>query len=495
MVRRRQLGGLAMWVALVGLTAASMSCTDRGRDVRGQGRFIRITSEGFYDEPFYMVEDRISAFVLEPGTDDFTGLLGIGGYGAFLVPEVPEGRYYLVRETSRGFTSIYVTETSSPDISEVAYGRGNGFVPTTTTTLTLAVTGLTPWTADDDLQLVSPNLGLVVADLDARAATGALALGATALEGLVVDFREEALPLPDAASKDELLVTQLARSTTPEGLTYRAVSRALDVGLFTMTSSVNTDLSGALEPVPQDRSLVLDVSSAAFEPFVADVSPLASGEGLVIAVTGLPRAASLGAYDRGPELAVLTSSSAIEGPVTLSWGHPFASLDEYVIADFVAGVDYLPTDLGTGVRVAATMRTIASIDELRASPTIAPRISPVRGATINGRSLFEAQSGVGYRPTLAWQPPALGTPTAYAVRFSRLSNDDASDPETESRAVAVILTRDTEVVVPPIVFEAGNTYYARIIAFDEPSRNLDKAPYRYQLPSASAEVLSAPFTP
>lgn len=487
-----------MGLVLVVLAAHVSACAERGRDVRGQGRFIRITSEGFYDEDFYMGEDRISAFVLEPGTNTFTGLLGIGGWGAFLIFDVPEGPYYLVRETSRDFAQIYVTETSSPDISEVSFGRGGALVPTATTTLALAVGGLSPWTADDELQLVSPNLGLVVPDLDARSETGTLAIGATAIDRLVLDFTDT-LPVPEVAQKDELLVTQLARTATPEGLPYRSIARVLDKGLFDVEfddeTATSTDLTGALEAVPQDRSLALVVSTSAFEPFVADVSPSASVEGLVLAVSALPRASTLGAYDRGPELAVLTTTAAIEGPVTLAWANPFPAFDDFVIADFVAGVDYLPEGLGTGVRVAATMRTVASVDELRTSPMIAPRISPVRNATIDGRSIFEARAGVGYRPRIAWEPPAVGTPTAYAVRISRLSNDDAADPETETRAVAVILTRDTELVVPPIVFEEGSTYYLRIIAFDEPSRDLEKAPYRYQLPSASAEVLSAPFTP
>ena len=80
-----------------------------------------------------------------------------------------------------------------------------------------------------------------------------------------------------------------------------------------------------------------------------------------------------------------------------------------------------------------------------------------------------------------------GTPTSYIVRIHDASN--------RNRLLSATVYSQTSFQVPPGIMVAGKTYFAVITARAASGQTIDTPPLRIGVPSASADCVTASFSP
>jgi len=123
-----------------------------------------------------------------------------------------------------------------------------------------------------------------------------------------------------------------------------------------------------------------------------------------------------------------------------------------------------------------------------AAPTLAPLAGPVVNPTINGTSLFTTASVNTTAENLSWSAPN-GTPYGYTVNVLQVI---AMPNVVEFFTAGTYSTAQTSVTLPPLT--AGNTYVFLIITQTDGVANMQTSPYRSQLPTGMAPVMSALIT-
>lgn len=126
------------------------------------------------------------------------------------------------------------------------------------------------------------------------------------------------------------------------------------------------------------------------------------------------------------------------------------------------------------------------------SPVV-PLLSPVVSPSINGASLFTPATLNTRAATLSWSKPTLGTPYGYRVQIISL-------PQTRSASILVgtvtgrsLYTAQTSLTIPPELLTSGQTYLFDIAALMDAQANVEISPRRTGLPTAAANVVSAPI--
>jgi hypothetical protein len=129
-------------------------------------------------------------------------------------------------------------------------------------------------------------------------------------------------------------------------------------------------------------------------------------------------------------------------------------------------------------------------------PTAAvkPLISAVQNPKINGADLFTAGNIKGTATTLSWDPPAVGTPFGYSVAIMSLMTSPLPGGTVEYVSTTTLSTAKTSMTVPPDLLRSGQTYLFLITSLADGKANMETSPHRSSLPSASAQLLSAPIT-
>lgn len=123
------------------------------------------------------------------------------------------------------------------------------------------------------------------------------------------------------------------------------------------------------------------------------------------------------------------------------------------------------------------------------STPLAPMVGPVQNPMINGGSLLTTATLSTSTPSLSWTAPASGVPYGYGVSAYVLSNPDGAPNYLNA---GVFYTSQTSVTLPPL--SSGNTYVFAITALVDGTANIQTAPNRSSLPTAFANVVSAPIT-
>lgn len=121
---------------------------------------------------------------------------------------------------------------------------------------------------------------------------------------------------------------------------------------------------------------------------------------------------------------------------------------------------------------------------------VTPLAQPVVSPTINGSSLLVANTVSTNGVTLAWGKPAGMTPFAYevvALKWTTRPNGE----QTYDFAGA-FSTGKTTMALPPL--EAGQTYVFVIATEVDGRANVETSPKRSALPTAYAQIVSAPIT-
>jgi hypothetical protein len=123
---------------------------------------------------------------------------------------------------------------------------------------------------------------------------------------------------------------------------------------------------------------------------------------------------------------------------------------------------------------------------------IAPRISPVRNATIGCAPLFAASQPNTLTPELRWDAPSLGNPDFYTVTVTELSVANGS---VSGQKIAAISTRERRLTVPVGVLSAQGRYTFTITAVASPGTEIDERPFQRHYPLFSADSISGVITP
>ena len=126
------------------------------------------------------------------------------------------------------------------------------------------------------------------------------------------------------------------------------------------------------------------------------------------------------------------------------------------------------------------------------SPVV-PVLSAVVGPTINGASFFSPATLSTRAITLNWSKPVLGTPYGYRVLAVALPQANSSTGIVIGTISKSLYTAQTSLTIPPELLTSGQTYLFDITALVDAKANVETSPRRSGLPTAAANVVSAPI--
>lgn len=259
-------------------------------------------------------------------------------------------------------------------------------------------------------------------------------------------------------------------------------------------ASITTTFDGGMHlglfwPAPTTAS----VPTMTAAPFLQ--GPIGCGSGLREAITCGGTSNICGSTQ---PMAPLLSSDTDFG--TIQYGDPFPSTWQRVFQFCQQATLPLPSLTTTTTILPGVTETITWSYSLvnaqsTAAPTsaVVPLISPVASPTINGASLFTPATLSTREVTLSWSKPALGTPYGYRVLVATLPQTSASGTITILSTSRLFYTAQTSLTIPPELLTSGVTYLFDITALADAKANVETAPRRSALPTALANVVSAPI--
>ena len=432
--------------------------------------------------------------------------------GIFSIPTVPAGYYWLV--TGVNLTNLYDaiwTSSSTVDLGRDLPGSPLPVTSPQSTIFNFNLNGLDA-TASPSLVSVStgnspldPNFSL---DPPAEATTEAASV---AVAGPVDWSKIENAFLmqyePVSLGTLNSLVLGPALTVPDPGFTEGGTNTVSETLAASPQASLNVSVPGSqwaplFDNVGPSAATVwgswLSISAEPFvtgrnqspNPFVSDLSlvaptPVATLGGGPIT---LPPDFCLGG-------AVIPDAISINQPGiltdqtfgTLDYGDPFPSTWTRAV-EFcqMAGVPIpvvgtagtFPFLLSYGVAVASS-----------SSPSLAPLAEPVLNPTINGANLFAQSTIATTSVTLSWSTPQGTTPFGYRIAEFIQSPIPHG---VQYAGAGEFATAKTSVTLPPLT--AGNTYVFVITTAVDGVANMETSPNRSALPTAFANVISAPIT-
>ncbi|HEX7701165.1 MAG TPA: hypothetical protein VF403_10595 [Kofleriaceae bacterium] len=369
-------------------------------------------------------------------------------------------------------------------------GRPDQHAPTMPTPVTFNATNLLPWQTTDDLELFSTSVGAFVGSPEQQFVTP-LATDAVAIAGQTFDWATSATPLVDASKGDTVTVMQ-QRAQLSGSDSYLGVARAGTATDFRQVDGQPSTLSVALADLPQHQ-VTLHWKRSQFEP----LQPLGSTDGQqFLYVDALPELTTYGVGTGSPDLALYNppvGSTDIDD--TLSYGNPFStngtSWDEFVALSYFFNISRLAP--GATTPLTNTTGYFERIPvALLGTGVLAPKITAVRGVTLAGADAMMEQHGTGLTPTVAWNAPAMGTPTFYRVDIYELG---AVAGVSQFTLRGSIYGTETSIVIPPHILAAGTTYILEITAVIQPNKDIAAAPFSAHGQVAEFAIATAQFTP
>jgi hypothetical protein len=485
--------------------SSSAAFSTRPTAISGGRIAHHVTGAGIVDRPEDLSGAAIGAYV--PGGDaGFVYYPGQGSNnGTFRVPSVPPGEVYL-----RYNQTYVVTSSRDVDLGYHVQGRPDvqrlpepgGSTPNTRVSVNL--TNLNPLGTLDVLELYSSNAGTWNDNIfrynvsPTAPAPGSTEVALTVDYGRFFDTR-----VIDAARGDQVDFVQLVAKELSgfpgSGMYYNSAQRKLTSSALTVIPFGNSRVAGAMPVVFENRTFTVDwkVASAtpgSFGSYRTQVNPSAGVDYSGIFVSAAP--ADRGNYDAFPSAVKFINNnvaSQIDVATTFTFGDPYPA--EYTrVASAVGSFIVLYQLAGTTSPVAASGSVRVS-DRQASFPTspLVPQISPVLNPTINGLNAFTNRSGVGTTPTIAWSPPAVGTPTHYQVSFRELFISGTST--RQGPVLGSISTRGTQVQVPPGMLVLGKSYHMIIKASRMPGIDVQTQPNEQSWPAYEAEALSGIISP
>jgi hypothetical protein len=388
-------------------------------------------------------------------------------------------------------------DASRLDLTSYHFGRTGAAFPSTRTPVHVELSGL-DWNDGASLQLVTPNLGLSIHELETHFASPPVG-GATSISGETIDWARAGAPLLDSSQGD---VTWLAQMTTTRRelggyysvLTHAGVARGL-----TQVDGATATLAAKLAPVALDHTLDLRWRGTAYAALAAEAGPYTrAAAGPTLSLHTLPDAiAHNNAYHASlyQYLPSLVDFGPMDGRAdfaqTIHYGNPF-STPANKWSEMVTMVYSMPVVIPHVGSMNAMLVQAVPVDAAARSVELAPAISPVRDVAINGASLAEPRTGVGRTPVITWSAPSLGTATTYSIEVEAIVR---SGPGFMLRPVGTFMTNTTSLTLPAIDATSATSYVLTISAIATGDRDLATTPFLGTLPFASADYVTAQITP
>jgi hypothetical protein len=428
------------------------------------------------EQPTDLSGTPVRALVWDGGM--WTTYLGTGSAdGSFTVPGVPSGYFVL------GVGPSYVrTEARTLDFGTEILGRPDAApADFPKDSFVASLQNLAP-AVKDDLEVLDNING------DGWTSMGPPSAGATSVtaSGLWLGG------LVDASKGDVVHVYQ-SRTTGP--YEQSVIVRHAAIGGVEQQHGTSM-VSGTLQDVTLDETLTLDLRGSEFAAQAPAISPnyglpdisllLLTGPGAsqVPAILNPSYSRSLGAAPELLGLALFTSTD-----VTLSsvaYGNPFPADWGTMITAYEWAQPAEPKGSQHSWAPGYVFVTMP-LAEATAGP-VRPEVSPVQNLRIAGQDAFGAPMGTGLSPTITWDPPALGSPSAYRVAVYSVApcahwTGWGCNPD------ATVVTTETSVVMPPGVLTAGGEYQVVVTAEVSPI-DVKMKPFRFGPRLASADAVS-----
>ena len=464
-----------------------------GTPVTGTEITNTIRDTGSTMVPDDLTLNTIAALVPRP-SGRFTTIAGLGNAdGTFTIPNVPEGTYYL-QYGFPGFTYNYiVTSSHRLDFGTDSVGRSDVSYGASTTTLSLALSGLSPWGTKDHVEMLSSNSGAYCYSLNDQ--TSPPAAGATTLTATKLNYPGYCYPgqLIDGTKSDLAYVYQLSTKTSPVLGAYTALTNSLLLPTnFSVVNAQDNPVTATLAAVPQN-SFSTRFAISQFEQLAAAGTPGAQVSGTYLLLESQPGGLAYGPFSTSADLieVLSTPGAADKDTGALSYGNPFpTSWGTY--ANVITGfnVSYTLPNAPSPLTVQGSIIYAADASTLGATG-LTPPIGPVRNIKVNGQPATSLLANVTTTPTITFDPPALGTPTSYFITVAGVT---VSGGMLGTRVVALFRTQGTSITVPPGPLALGAAYVVSISAQYAPKDSFD-APLRKRFPQASAASISSVLEP
>jgi hypothetical protein len=434
----------------------------------------------------------IQPVALVPTANGFTTIPGLGySNGSFTIPKVPVGPYYLKLDTPR-YQNFYTVFTGRQiDMGYYEMGRDDAVASELGTTLTLSVTNMTPWTANDGLGLVSENAGLFAANLESigspKPGAGATQINLTFDMGKVPeDVPWHAPQLVNGGEGDVAYLGHL--SHVPSPVPHLVLVEVAQLPSFTQTNLQTTSVSGSFATFTLDQSLSFDWKRDECAQLLTQANPNAVAGITNMFLGVLPGDETYGLYRAAPNLLEYVPSGTGEVSQTFSYGNPFPGWVLHAGFACNFGVQFQLPSTSSPATIPGSFGVFMPGDALGATVTVEPSVSPVAKPTVEGGDFFAGGTISTVTPTLAWQAPSLGQPSRYEVAVFWLSTSNGGTVQT---LAGTIVTADTSVKIPTGLLQLNKTYAFRIEATVTTGGGL---PLKGYPPGATADAISGMFT-
>lgn len=417
--------------------------------------------------------------------------------GVYNIVNVPGGNFWLVQGSGPGLPPIaFWTSSSTFDLGRDISGSPVGLLGgSETITFDFNLSGLDPTNPASVVGFMADNPPIppiyVPGQAGATTLTGSASLTSkidwsTINTAFLLQYEPASLgPLNNLVAGPELTLSNLV-------LTNGATNAITGTLSTSPQSSIELSIPGS-QWVPLFQNIAptaaTPVSSwlaVAVEPYVTGVNTYASFIGPNTSlvqpnINGTPEALVtcpgqpffLG--DFGDPVVVTDQNFG-----TLQYGDPFpagwtrsVNFCQSATVPFSVNGQSFPFALNFGVSVAPS------------NSPLAPLAGPVINPTINGSSLFTTTSVNNAVETLSWTAPSGTAPYGYSVIVLQVIPQQNG---VELLTAGTYGTAQTSVTLPPLT--AGNTYIFLIETRVDGAANMQTSPYRSQLPTGFATVMS-----
>jgi hypothetical protein len=487
------------------LTVSSVSKTITGSRIwtflpfnATDGTFTSTTEPSTAPDPLNYVKAQIDDGTTIPGTYD-------SGTGNFSIPGIPvdaSTNLWVVRD---GYDYIR-TPSTTLDLGVVRGGRIDADSPTSSTNLVFNTADLSSWQVDghddssytDDLIFFDYNSRNELWPLEIT--SGALPHeGDTALNGLTIDLLGNG-NLMDTTKGDAPSLFQL--KDTDFGTFGALVAKyQYKPTPLTLSDGTGATIGGSFTAIPQTTSVSVNFNAAEFDAAYGPIPINSLGDNHKARMTyfdapGCTEYGYVGAarftfavYGKAGNFNAGTTTSAPDLPVGFE---RFVRGEARQFAIIRApGATYT---LSYRLNLRTFSQTLPTLDA-----PFCPLLGSIQDPTITSgtgspSSLFLDQTVNSLTPTIAWNPPTVGTPQGYVITVFKLG---VNGGHTTLADVAKLYLGGslTQCTVPSGILQSGNAYAFLIQVRAGSEYDIESAPYKWnRFPYAYAETLSSAIT-
>jgi hypothetical protein len=442
--------------------------------------------------PEYALPGRFSALI-PLGDGGYTELPDVGLDGGYdSIPGGPNSGSFFLHQT---FGQYVQTTSHTVDWSQDFLGKSNYTPVNQATPVTFNLTGFTPIGATDIIELGALHddgfedysLQSAVSYPDAGST---FLVNETSVMG-TVDWSTYATNTNDgqAAGVDPGDPFFAAKITFFDGGsggadTFNRLDSFADLtGKFVLNAQATT-VTAAAVTYPPTRAFVT-VLTRVPTPIESQLPAGNTYAGTGYDVGTLPQASTIGVSTNNDLAFGFVSPRPTPAPVNLNFTYadpyPAPWTEYYDIARYYSMPITVSVTPSVTLDEGASFRSLDTVANLPA--TQGPTLGPVSAILVNGQSADTNLSPIGTTPTISWNAPSVGTPTAYRLRLYEVTVDSTTNTATtNSRGYVLLLPTTTSFTYPAGRFVVGHQYIIRVAAISEPNSSLDLRPARSTLP-------------